>query len=115
MEKRKFDKLFKTIITEMTANSFYPAKYVDGSQAVGTNFKGEEQIWMIGPVEDKFNYDYLTGEKLPQYTTVLWLPNKKAPHKGIVISMDSYEKAKTEYPDKLEQLGLTQDINWELA
>jgi hypothetical protein len=31
----------------MNTNSFYPAKYIDGSQVVGSDCRGEEQIWMI--------------------------------------------------------------------
>jgi hypothetical protein len=35
------------VINEMNTNSFYPAKYIDGSQVVGIDCRGEEQIWMI--------------------------------------------------------------------
>lgn len=37
----------ESIINEMNTNSFYPAKYIDGSQVVGIDCRGEEQIWMI--------------------------------------------------------------------
>lgn len=35
------------VIEEMNTNSFYPAKYINGEQAVGTDCRGESQIWMI--------------------------------------------------------------------
>lgn len=114
---KNFNEKIQALITEMNENSFYPAKYVDGSQAVGTNCVGMEQIWMIGPTMERNIHDYITGEKLPQYTTILWLPNKLGFKKGIAISMDSFEAARQnpELNDKLVSLGLINDINWELA
>lgn len=73
---KKFNMLYEEIIKEMNENSFYPAKYVDGTQAVGTDFNGNEQIWMIGPTNEKNTTDFLTGQKLPYMATILWLPNK---------------------------------------
>ena len=40
MKKSKFDILFESIITEMNADGFYPAKYTDGTQAVGIDVAG---------------------------------------------------------------------------
>ncbi len=113
MQKSKFDILFESIITEMNADGFYPAKYTDGTQAIGIDAAGREQIWMIGPIKDKHNIDYFTKEELPQYTTCLWLPNKFGFKKGIVISIDSYEANKDN--PKLKELGLIKDIDFENA
>ena len=87
---KKFNLLCEEIIKEMNQNSFYPAKYVDGSQAVGTDFNGNEQIWMIGPTDEKTTVDFLTGKKLPWMSTILWLPNKYGYKKGLAISYESY-------------------------
>lgn len=73
---KKFNMLCEQIIKEMNENSFYPAKYKDGEQAVGVDFNGNEQIWMIGPTNEKNTTDFLTGQKLPYMATILWLPNK---------------------------------------
>ena len=114
-KKRKFDILFESIITEMTEDGFYPAKYIDGTQAVGKNFRGDDQIWMIGPVKERHNRDFFTKEKLPWMATCLWLPDKIGPRHGILISINSYENVKAENPEKLEELGLIKDIDWENA
>ena len=110
---KKFNTIYESIINEMNENSFYPAKYTDGTQAVGTNFQGDEQIWMIGPTMERKLKDFLTGEALPQYTTILWLPNKLGIRKGIAISINSYEANKESMKDKLAELGLVKDIDWE--
>lgn len=34
MKKSKFDILYESIMVEMNTNSFYPAKYIDGTQVV---------------------------------------------------------------------------------
>jgi hypothetical protein len=112
---KKFNESVNNILTEMNMNSFYPAKFVDGSQAVGINCAGHEQIWMIGPTEHKGIVDYLTKEKLPKLATILWLPDKIAPGKGIAISIDSYEANKINRAEELASLGLIKDIDWENA
>lgn len=113
MTNTKFDILYESIIKEMNENSFYPAKYIDGDQAVGKDFNGRSQIWMIGPTTEKSTIDFFSGEKLPYMTTVLWLPNKKGPRKGIAVSIDSYEKFKTD--PRMEEIGLVKEIDWENA
>lgn len=112
---KKFNLLCEEIIKEMNENSFYPAKYIDGTQAVGTDFNGNEQIWMIGPTNEHTTKDYITQQVLPWMTTILWLPNKFGYKQGLAISYDSYLESVND-PDiqaKLAELGLIKEIDWE--
>ena len=117
LKESKFDTLYNKIICEMNQNSFYPAKYIDGTQAVGTDFNGNEQIWMIGPTDEKNTTDFLTGKKLSWMTVILWLPNKIDYKHGIAISYDSYNMNKDipEMKEKLASVGLIKEIDWENA
>lgn len=110
----QFNILYESIISEMNTNSFYPAKSISGNQLVGKDFRGLEQIWMIGPTMENNVTCILTGQKLPQYSTILWLPNANGYKKGIAVSYDAY----TKLPDPTQNetlinLGLTELVDWE--
>lgn len=66
---------------------------------------------------EKNNVDWLTGQKIPQFTTILWLPNKNGYKKGIAISIDSFNSAMmsqdAELIEKLNSVGLYNLIDWE--
>lgn len=115
-----FDKVYFKIISEAIGyTGYYNARTKNGDFVMGKNFKGEEVSWMIGPTERKNTVDFITGEKLPYMTTVLWLPNAKGPNKGISISYKTYkdiiESDVKESIAILEKLGLPLDIDFENA
>ena len=68
---------------------------------------------------EKNTIDYITGEKLPWMTTVLWLPNAKGRNKGISIAYETYKNiVDSDIPESiaiLEKLGLPLDIDFENA
>lgn len=115
-----FDQVYFKILAEAAGfTSYYNARRTNGEFVMGTNYKGEESSWMIGPTDRKNTVDAITGEKLPWMTTVLWLPNAKGNNKGISIAYTTYEdivnSGDPEQLAKLEAFGLPTDIDFENA
>ena len=115
-----FDQVYFKILAEAAGfTSYYNARRTNGEFVMGTNYKGEESSWMIGPTDRKNTVDAITGEKLPWMTTVLWLPNAKGNNKGISIAYTTYEdivnSGDPEQLTKLEAFGLPTDIDFENA
>lgn len=113
-----FDKVYLKIISEAIGNtSYYNARRQNGEFVMGKNYMGEEVSWMIGPTDQKKTIDYITGEKLPWMTTVLWLPNARGPNRGISIAYETYKNiVDSDIPESiaiLEKLGLPLDIDFE--
>lgn len=57
----------------------------NGKPIIGKSFNGNDVFFKIGPALEAKGKSWLTGERFPQYSTIIWLPNALAPTKGIVI------------------------------
>ena len=115
-----FEKLYNKILLEAIGNtSYYNARTTDGEFVTGKDYTGKTVNWMIGPTDQKNTVDFITGDKLPWMTTVLWLPNAKGHNKGISIAYTTYEdivnSGDPEQLAKLEAFGLPTDIDFENA
>lgn len=113
-----FEKLYNNILLEAIGNtSYYNARTTDGEFVTGKDYTGKTVNWMIGPTDQKNTVDFITGDKLPWMTTVLWLPNAKGRNKGISISYDTYKKIVdsnvAESIAILTKLGLPTNIDFE--
>ena len=115
-----FDQVYFKILSEAVGfTGYYTARRANGEFVKGKDYKGKEINWMIGPTNQKNTVDYITGEKLPWMTTILWLPNAKSPKKGIAIAYKTYKDIiEFDRPESiaiLEKLGLPLDIDFENA
>lgn len=113
-----FEKLYNKILLEAIGNtSYYNARTTDGEFVTGKDYTGKTVNWMIGPTDQKNTVDFITGDKLPWMTTVLWLPNAKSRNKGISIAYDTYKKIVdsdvAESIAILTKLGLPTNIDFE--
>lgn len=63
--------------------------------------------YMLGSTKFRNFKDFLTGEKIPQYSTVIWSRKFK-----VNILLDNYLnlKNKKEYKDKLSEISLLCDL-----
>ena len=77
-------------------------------------FSGNKQNWLIGSILSNRQTDYFTKAKIPYMTYALILPNKFDKNKNLVLTYDSYMNMFNDpsKQNKLNELGLTQEINW---
>jgi len=101
----------------MNSNSYGKVIDDDGNFVLGKNYKGMEENWLVGPTEQKSTIDYLTGEKLPQYSTIIWLPDANGHKCGISVAYESYidaiENNDEEKIEKLKAINLPLNINFD--
>lgn len=90
--------------------NFVVLKNKTGEPFIGKKFNGYEEFFMFGPALESNVKSWLTGKAYPQYTTILWLKDAIAPHKGIIIPMEELVEVLNSNDEtlklKLSKIGL---------
>lgn len=114
-QKRITEAKFDRSLGASESKNFPVLKNNKGIPFIGKKFNGYEQNIMFGPALEKNVKSWLTGKIYPQYTTIIWIPDALAPHKGIIIPIEELIEVlngdDNALKAKIQTIGLSADIN----
>jgi hypothetical protein len=111
VKEAKFDRSLKP-----GENKNFPVfKNAKGDPFIGKKFNGYEEFFRFGPALEANVKSWLTGKTYPQYTTIIWLADAIAPHKGIIIPVEELLEVLNSndeaLKEKLTTIGLPKSLD----